>query len=210
MVRLFKAFIVSLVAVYVFINGPRFYSTLEFWLNNIQPQDNSAAASSVIQPIRLPVSESDQQPLPNRATIMIERIGVSVPIVFGVPPVNETIYENLANGMVHYSLTPKPGQSGASVLLCHSSLYPWQVNKYGAPCALIGKLKVGDRITVRYEDGRIFNYSMKQSLVFNPLTGEDNEKLQELERSARPLLLLVTCWPVNTTQSRFALQAELE
>ena len=210
MLRLAKAFILSLVAVYVFMNGPRFYSTLQFWLNDVVSTDGQASAATIIKPIELPVSDIDQKPLPDHATITIDRIGVSVPIVFGVPPVNEEIYKRLTDGMVHYSVTPKPGQSGASVILCHSSLYPWQVNKYGAPCALIGKLKPSDRITIRYEDGRVFNYYMRQSIVFNPLQGDTDPRLAEIEKGPRPLLFLVTCWPVNTTQSRFALQAELE
>lgn len=211
MLRLFKAFIISLVAVYTFVNGPRLYATIQFWIGDLKPQEQGAAAAvSAVKPMRLPVSESDQQPLPNQATMIIDRIGVSAPVVFGVPPVNQTIYDNLGRGVIHYAVTPKPGQGGASVILGHSSLYPWQVNQFGAPFALLGKLEPGDRITVRYSDGRTYNYAMKKSIVFNPLQSEEDERLQELERSPRPLLLLVTCWPINTTQSRLAVQAELE
>ena len=210
-IRLIKAFVISLVAVYVFIHGPELYVRMRFLFDSARPATtNTASAIEAIKPMRLPVSDIDQQPLPNEATLTIEKIRVSVPIVFGVPTDAKTIYENLPNGVVHYSSTPKPGEGGAAVILCHSSLYPWQYNKYGAPCALIDKLKPGDRFTVRYSDGRTFNFSMTDSLVFDPLTSEDNKLLEEFETSTKPTLFLVTCWPINSTKYRKTVKAELE
>lgn len=209
--RLLKAFITSLVAVYVFINGPNMYAQLQYWFGDIKPlETNTASAVSIIKPIRLPVSDIDEQPLPHEATLTIEKIHVSVPILFGIPTDAKTIYDNLINGVVHYSLTPKPGEGGASIILCHSSLYPWQVSKYGIPCALIGKLVPGDKFTVRYSDGRIFNYAMTKSLVFDPLTGNDNKRIAEFEQNPKPTIILVTCWPINSTSHRIAVQAELD
>ena len=211
MLRLLKVFIVSVVAVYVFMNGPAFYTTARFWIHDLKANDpNVASAVALIQPIRLPVSDIETQPLPNEATLIIDRINVSVPIVFGVPAVNQTIYDNLGKGVVHYSPTVKPGLTGPAVIFGHSSLYPWQVNQFGAPFALIGKIQPGDRITIRYSDGRIFNFRMKQSIVFNPLQNEIDPRFEEIEQSRKPVILLVTCWPVNTTKSRLALEAELE
>ncbi len=208
-----KVFILSMVAIYTFVHGPSWHSTMKFWIREARSDNTPSAtnaSAAVINPIRLPVSEIDRAPLPNQATLIIDRIGVEVPIVFGVPAEADTIYKNLGNGVVHYSVTQKPGQGTASVILGHSSLYPWQVNKYGAPFALIGKIEAGDRISVRYEDGRVFNYVMRKSIIFNPLQAEGDTRLAEIENSTRPVIILVTCWPVNSTQSRLALQAELE
>ncbi len=213
LIRLIKAFTVSAVAVYVFVNGPSFYVNAQFWLRQAKPAETKVSASglAVIAPILLPISTLDQQPLSNQATITIEKINVSaVPIVFGVGSNPDDIYKNLTNGVVHYSPTGKPGQGGPSVILCHSSLYPWQYNKYGAPCALVGKLVAGDRITVRYSDGRIFNFLMKQSIIFNPLEAGGDKRLAELESNPKPTIILVTCWPINTSKQRIALVAELE
>ncbi len=211
-IRLIKAFTVSAVAVYVFISGPTLYNNALYWFQSMRPAETKVSASglAVIEPILLPISTLDQQPLPNEATITIEKINVSVPIVFNVGANPDDIYKNLVNGMVHYSPTAKPGQGGLSVVLCHSSLYPWQYNKYGAPCALIGKIEPGDRITVKYSDGRIFNYRMKQTIIFNPLEADGDKRLTELENNSKPTLVLVTCWPINTSKQRIALEAELE
>lgn len=211
-IRLIKAFTVSAVAVYMFVNGPGLYNDALYWFQSMRPAETKVSASglAIIEPILLPVSDIDQKPLPNEATITIEKINVSVPIVFKVGPNPDDIYKNLTNGMVHYSLTQKPGQGGISVVLCHSSLYPWQVNKYGAPCASIGKLAPGDKITVKYSDGRVFNYAMKQTIIFNPLQADGDARLTELENNPKPTLVVVTCWPIGTNTSRAALVAELQ
>lgn len=211
LIRLFKAFVISSVAAYVFINGPELYAHGQFWIQSLKPATvKTGETFAAIKPIRLPLSDIDQQPLPNQATLTIEKINVSVPIIFGVPPNADDIYKNLIDGVVHFSTTPKPGQGGASIILCHSSLYPWQYSKYGAPCALIDKLAPGDRFTIRYSDGRTFNYLMTESLVFDPLTGGDNKKLAEFETTTKPAIFLVTCYPVNSTSHRKTVKAELE
>lgn len=230
LIRLLKTFVLSSVAVYTFMNGPNLYAQASYWLQNIKSAPSVATSESfaAIRPVRLPLSALDvapampttsslppleaPQPLPNSATLTIPKINVSVPIVFGVSSDPNAIYDNLLNGVVHYSLTPKPGLGGASIILCHSSLYVWQYakSKVGAPCALIGKLAVGDRFTVKYSDGRTFNYVMARSLVFDPLTGEDDKRVGELEMNPRSSLILVACWPINSTSHRIAIQAELE
>ena len=213
LIRLLKAFITSAVAVYVFVNGPSLYVNAQYWMRQIRPPEQHTVAAyggAMIKPILLPVSDIDQRPLPDEATLTIEKINVSVPIVFGISTNPQDIYDNLTNGVVHYSATQKPGAGGASVVLCHSSLYPWQVSKVGIPCALIGKLVPGDRFTVKYGDGRIFNFAMKQSIVFNPLEADGDKRLAEIESNPRPSLILVTCWPINTNTNRIALEAELE
>lgn len=207
--RIFKAFIISSVAVYTFINGPTLYANAQFWFKSVNKLSDESKLA-VIRPIRLPLSDIDEQPLPNQATLTIEKINVSVPIVFGISTDTKAIYDNLIKGVVHYSATAKPGQGGASIVMCHSSLYPWQYSPYGAPCALLNKLQLGDRITVRYSDGRVFNYTMEESLVFDPLTGKDNDKLAEFEHSTKPTLFLVTCYPTNSAKYRITVKSVLD
>ncbi len=213
-IRLVKAFILSLVAVATFINGPSIYAQMGYWFTANTPSEPAtivSANTTILKPVRLPVADIvEEQPLPNQATLTIEKIHVSVPIVFGVSTDAKKIYDSLSNGVVHYSATPKPGQGGGSIILCHSSLYPWQYNKYGAPCALIDKLAPGDKFVVKYSDGRTFTYHMTESLVFDPLTGGDDARIAEFEQSAKPALFLVTCYPINSTSHRKTVKAVLE
>lgn len=163
---------------------------------------------SLGQAVRLfPLSKDlSQKPLPNKARLVIDSIGVNAPIIFGVPNDEETVYKNLESGVVHYSTTSKPGEAGTSVVLGHSSAYPWYKGDYGSVFALLGKLKEGDKFYIQYEDERLFVYTVKRLMVFNPFG--DDAVLEELESSSRPNIILISCWPVGTDYRRIAIQAE--
>ncbi len=151
-----------------------------------------------------------EKPLPDSAHLVIDSIGVNAPIVFGVPTNNDAIYQQLENGVVHYASTPKPGTrtQGLSIILGHSSAYPWYRGKYGSVFALLNKLKSGDRFYIQYSDGRLFVYAVKEAIVFNPFNPDD-PRLAEVEKSEKPTLVLVSCWPVGTNYRRIAVVAEL-
>jgi LPXTG-site transpeptidase (sortase) family protein len=157
----------------------------------------------------LPLSQvvvEKQKPLPNAATLVIDMLGVRAPLVFNTPNDNDAIYDNLENGVVHYSSTAKPGEDGVSIVLGHSSAYPWYKGDYGAVFALLSKLKPGERFYVQYSDNRSFFYEMKESLVFNPFS--DDERLEAMERSPGNNIILISCYPVGTNYRRIAVRAQ--
>lgn len=145
-------------------------------------------------------------PLPDKARLVIDSIGVSAPIVFNVPNNNDLIYANLEKGVVHYSTTAKPGTPGTGVVLGHSSAYPWYKGSYGAVFALLSKLNPGERFYVQYEDNRVFVYQMVKSIIFNPFT--EDGRLTALESEQGNYLILISCYPVGTNYKRIAIQAE--
>jgi LPXTG-site transpeptidase (sortase) family protein len=156
----------------------------------------------------LPLAENvKEKPLSGHATLVIDSIGVRAPIVFDVPNDNDTIYKKLEEGVVHYSDTSKPGLPGVSIMLGHSSAYPWYKGDYGAVFALLSRLSAGDRFYVQYDDNRTFVYEMTQSLIFNPF--ENDERLTALESASGSSLLLISCYPVGTNYKRIAVQAVL-
>jgi LPXTG-site transpeptidase (sortase) family protein len=156
----------------------------------------------------LPLAENvKQQPLPDTATLVIDSIGVRAPIVFNVANDNDTIYRRLEDGIVHYSDTAKPGLPGVSIVLGHSSAYPWYKGDYGAVFALLSKLNVGDRFYVQYDDNRTFVYEMVQSIIFNPF--QKDARLDALENSPGSTILLISCYPVGTNFLRIAVQAQM-
>ncbi|MEK7638142.1 MAG: sortase [Patescibacteria group bacterium] len=156
----------------------------------------------------LPLAQNVRpKPLSDRATLVIDSIGVRAPIVFNVPDNNDLIYDNLEKGVVHYSNTAKPGELGAAIVLGHSSAYPWYNGDYGAVFALLSKLKVGDRFYVQYDDNRSFVYEMRQAIIFNPF--ENDQRLTDIENATGSSLILISCYPVGTNYKRIAVQAML-
>lgn len=150
------------------------------------------------------------KPLPDTARLVIDSIGVDAPIVFNVPAENDLVYENLENGVVHYSSTARPGKPGAAVILGHSSAYPWYRGDYGAVFALLSKLKLGERFYVQYEDNRMFVYEVSGSVIFNPFVKDDkSNQLEQMEQAEESSIILVSCYPVGTNYRRIAVQAKL-
>ncbi|MEK7125215.1 MAG: sortase [Patescibacteria group bacterium] len=163
---------------------------------------------SLSQAVRLlPLAENiTDRPLPSRARLVIDSIGVNAPIVFDLPADNKKIYDGLERGVVHYSTSVKPGQNGVALVLGHSSAYPWYRGSYGSVFALLNKLKPGEKFYIQYEGGPVFVFTVKRSLIFNPFASD--ARLAELEQNPNPSIILVSCWPVGTNYRRIAVQAE--
>jgi LPXTG-site transpeptidase (sortase) family protein len=204
-IRLFFIFVLTFGAAFLLLNIKFVEKNVQYVVapGTIRTRDTLGDAVRL-----LPLSEAvKEQPLPDNATLVIDSIGVRAPIVFNVPNDNDAIYKRLEDGVVHYSDTAKPGLPGVSVVLGHSSAYPWYKGNYGAVFALLSKLKVGDRFYVQYEDKRTFVFEMTQSIIFNPF--ENDARLNALEEAPGSSLLLISCYPVGTNYKRIAIQAQL-
>ena len=196
--RFFKVFIISFVVIFAVLNGRFLYAQVNYWIVG-------GAKPSQIQPTTR--QATNRTLLPDEATLIIPKLGISAPIVFGVESDENTILKNLENGVVHYSDSPKPGLDGLSIILGHSSAYPWYRGAYGSVFSLLGKLEPGDNFSVQYSDGRKFNFAVKQSVVFSPF--DNDSRLAHFDQADNPTLILVSCWPVGTNYKRIAVQAEL-
>jgi len=191
--------------IFSLLNGRFVYANLKYWLL-VGPVPIAGWQNN--NPQGLPISTEREVPvLSNQATIKIQRLGVTAPIVFDVGSDLKDVYNNLENGTVHYSSSPKPGAKGASVILGHSSAYPWYKGAYGSVFALLGKLNPGDVISIEYSNGQKFTFLVKQSILFSPFT--DDSRLTEIEKSSSSSIVLVSCWPIGTDYKRIAIHAEL-
>ncbi len=202
-IRLMLIFIISFTAAFFLLNYRFVVKEMQYAIapGTIETKDTLKDAIRL-----LPLSQNTApKPLPNSARLVIDKIGVNAPIVFNVPNSNDLIYSNLENGVVHYSITAKPGTSGTSVILGHSSAYPWYHGDYGAVFALLSKLNVGDRFYVQYSDNRTFVYEVRQSIIFNPFANDG--QLTAMENQPGNFLILVSCYPVGTNYKRIAVQA---
>jgi len=203
--RLLVIFAVTFIGAFLLLNIRFVEKTIQYAVapGTIRTKDTLGDAIRL-----LPLAENvKEKPLSDTATLVIDSIGVRTPIVFNVPNDNDSIYQRLEDGVVHYSDTAKPGLPGVSIVLGHSSAYPWYKGEYGAVFALLSKLKAGERFYVQYDDNRTFVYEMVQSLIFNPF--ENDARLEALENSPGSTLLLISCYPVGTNYKRIAVQAQM-
>lgn len=199
--RYLTVFILCFVAFFVLLNVRLLIAEVGYSLAAPQSTLTPLTATQVTPLPQIKFKTSDA------ATIIINKIGVSAPIVFGVSEKIPEIYKNLDRGVVHYSLSPKPGEKGASMILGHSSDYPWKKNPYGSAFALLSKLSKGDVIQVKYDNGSTLNFSVKDSIIFNPLS--EDARLARIENASGSSIVLISCWPVGTSLKRIAIQADL-
>lgn len=186
--KLLKFFIIAFLIIFAVLNGRFFYTNVRFALFGPNASGITAGGTAAIQG-------------PENARLIIKKIGVGAPIVLGADNNSKSIPDSLEKGVVNYPGSPKPGE-GLSIILGHSSAYPWYKGSYGSVFALIGKLKPGDKFSVEYGDGRKFIYSVKKSLVFSPFAKDAG--LSELEKEAGNSVILISCWPLGTNYKRIA------
>lgn len=144
-------------------------------------------------------------PVNTNSAIIIEKIGVNVPIVLDVPVTDEAAYlKALEDGVAHASISQYPSEEpGNTYLFAHASTNFWKLGKYATVFNLLRKLDIGDRIHIFY-DGEQFVYEVVNKEVLKgwntyPITRPVIE----------PTLTLQTCDPPGTTINRLVITSKL-
>lgn len=146
------------------------------------------------------------EPHPCENCLVIDKIGIKVPIVFGVgdsipadagwQQQENTILRALREGVVHYPGTALPGQLGNTFLTGHSSYYRDDPGKFNTVFAKLGELAIGDTYRIYY-NSQEFTYQIVEEKIVLP---------REVDVLAQPdyaeVSSLMTCWPVNTNFKR--------
>lgn len=138
-------------------------------------------------------------------SLVIEKIGVNVPIIPDVSTIDEKQYkEALKNGVALAISSDYPTTSPSNVyLFAHASLNFWDLGKYAAVFNMLRKLNYKDKIHVFYQSKdymyEVVNKEVVKGWNTNPI------KRSVIE----PILTLQTCDPPGTTINRFVVTAKL-
>ncbi len=116
--------------------------------------------------------------------------------------VEEDIQEGLAEGVVHYPGTARPGQAGNFFVTGHSSYYPWAPGQYKTVFARLHLLEPGDEYYVYY-GGDEYRYVVQSKTEVKP----SNVDVLDQPTDKR-ISTLMTCTPVGTTLRRLILVAQ--
>lgn len=129
--------------------------------------------------------------------IIIPKINVEIPVVYGVGSVEEAaVQKALENGVVHYADTALPGESGNTVIVGHSSNNIFNRGKYKFAFVLLSRL---DNKDVFYLDkeGKRYTYEVYQKKVVKPTD------VSVLAPTAEPATAtLITCDPPGSSANR--------
>jgi len=136
--KFLKYFIIFFLIIFVVLNSRFVSAELRFWLAKkgvaVGLMLNATPAPIATVPASLPL---DTTVKPKSFSINIPAIGANAPIVLENSNDPNVIFNRLEDGVVHYAGTPLPGEPGTSIILGHSSAYPWYKGKYGSIFALL-------------------------------------------------------------------------
>ena len=133
-------------------------------------------------------------------TILIPKLSVKAPIIFDLPDLSEsTSQANLRNGTIHFPITgasSKPGQTGNTVILGHSSGDVFDDGAFKFVFVGLERLDAGDLFYIDYQKIR-YTYQVERKEIISP------SNLSYLRLGdERPYATLVTCTPIGTNINR--------
>lgn len=164
----------------------------------IRPSVNVSATPIIVDP-------NDNGPVSADPKIIIPKINVEAPVVYDEPSIEEeAIQKALERGVVHYSITPVPGELGNSVIVGHSSSNILNSGKYKFAFLLLKSLENGDTFIVNYNKTR-YVYKVYNKFVTNP---QDISVLNPPKDGKKAIMTLITCDPPGLSTNRLIIQAE--
>lgn len=162
----------------------------------IRPNQNVSATAIITDP-------SDVGNVGKEPKIIIPKINVEAPVVYGVDALDEkAVQKGLESGVVHYSITPNPGEKGNSVIVGHSSSNIFNSGKYKFAFLLLKSLDNGDTFYVQ-KNGKRYVYRVFNKYVTSPT---DLSVLNPTDRLAT--VTLITCDPPGLSVNRLIVQGE--
>lgn len=150
-----------------------------------------------------PIIGAQDGPVGPESKIIIPKINLEVPVVYGLKTIEENDIQNaLEEGVVHYATTPNPGEQGNSVIVGHSSNNILNKGKYKFAFVLLKRLEAEDTFFV-HKDGVRYTYKVYKKEIVGP----DTISVLGTQERANTITL-ITCDPPGTSVNRLIITAE--
>ncbi|MBR2725697.1 class E sortase [Candidatus Saccharibacteria bacterium] len=135
--------------------------------------------------------------------LIIPKLNVDVPIHFGIAL--SDVMSAMNNGVAHYRIpgaSAFPGEIGNTVITGHSAGDVYSSNPYKYIFSGLERLEDGDLIYINYNSVRYTYRVTKKEIVAPTNVGA------LVIQTDRPILTLVTCTPLGTSEKRLLVTAE--
>jgi LPXTG-site transpeptidase (sortase) family protein len=143
----------------------------------------------------------------NSNLLELPQFGIKAPILEVETSDSGTIYKKLKQGVVLYPGSDIPGQ-GYSIIIGHSSQYPWESGRYKSVFSLLNQLEQGDRIYV-FWDQKPLVFEVRDKNIFLPWPKGTESTETIFPPSDEITLILQSCWPVGVASKRVAVKTVL-
>jgi sortase A len=158
-----------------------------------------------IDPQNIVVDPTTDITVPADPLLIIPKINVDVPALYGVGNDYNSQMAAMAKGVAQFAIPGAdslPGQQGNLVLAGHSSNDLLDSGDYKFIFAQLDDLQVGDSIYLNYNSIR-YTYTVTKKQVVSP-----NDVSALVYQTTTPMLTLLTCTPVGTALNRLLVTAE--
>ena len=135
--------------------------------------------------------------------LIIPKLNIDVPINFDIS--TSEVMEAMNHGVAHYRIngaSAYPGEVGNFVVMGHSAGDIYSSNQYKFIFSGLERLAVGDIMYVHYDSVR-YTYKMVGNEIIWP-----TEVSKLVINTDKPMMTLVTCWPLGTSRQRLLISAE--
>lgn len=165
----------------------------------IAPGNVSDTGISAVDPtVNTPVSDTNK--------LIIPKLNIDVPVHFGISNDTKTINNAMNHGVAHFMVPgiadAFPGQVGNVAISGHSAGDIYSSNQYKFIFSGLERLTEGDLIYIDYNKTR-YTYRM-----YGRKTVEPSDVASLTNDNSKPILTLITCWPLGTDRYRLLIQAE--
>lgn len=158
-----------------------------------------------IDPQNIIVDPNVEQNVGPEPRLIIPKINVDVPVVYGVGTDNASQMAAMEKGVAHFGIpgaNSVPGQVGNTVISGHSSNDILDSGDYKFIFAQLEKLQAGDTIYANYQ-GKRYTYVVTKMEIVKP-----TEVSKLIYTTDKPVLTLITCTPLGTAEKRLLVTAE--
>jgi len=140
-------------------------------------------------------------------TLILPKFEIEAPIIKVSKPNLNLIYQELKKGVVLYPGSSNPGE-GYSIIIGHSSQYPWEPGRYKSVFSLLNQLQKEDLIYLIWEN-KFLVFKVEDKKIFLPWPKGNETTETVFPPSSQKVLILQSCWPVGVASKRVAVKAVL-
>jgi len=166
---------------------------------------NAYVSPGSIDPQNIVIDPSGGTAVSEDPRLIIPKINVDVPALYDVGADYDSQMAAMAKGVAHFAIpgaNSHPGEIGNTVLSGHSSNDLFDGGDYKFIFAQLDKLNIGDTIYANYKGTR-YTYVVTKKEVVLP-----TEVSKLVYTTNKPVMTLITCTPLGTSQKRLLVTAE--
>ena len=166
---------------------------------------NAYVSPGAIDPQNIVIEPSGSVTVSADPRLVIPKINVDVPAIYDVGNDYTSQMDAMTKGVAHFAIpgaSSHPGEVGNTVLSGHSSNDLFDKGDYKFIFAQLEKLDIGDTVYANYQSKR-YTYVVSKKEVVKP-----TEVNRLVYATNTPLLTLITCTPLGTSQNRLLITAE--